>query len=138
MTSSTASVQLARWHQVRARIAAGQPPDPADAVWLGQVVKAIVEDGVPPRVAMELPSRGGAGALHRVAMLARRDVLLRVIHRDYFQGLAPRAAARSIVALADQQQRASRLPHDACGCLMVELLTFGQLPSPRQIANILR
>lgn len=129
---------LARWRQVRAQLDAGKPPEPDDATWLAGVLQAIVEDGVAPREALGLPARGGAGALHRVALLARRDALLRSIRAEYFASLDPCSAARAILALADQQRRARQPPKDPRGRAAAELLTYGDLPGLRQIANVLR
>ena len=129
--------QLARWRRVRARLDAGQPIDQADAQWLAQGVAAVIEDGQPARVAFGLSRQGGAGGLHRVALIERRDAMLRAMHCAYFGDLKPRAAARAIAALADRLGRSGRPPRDVRERAITDVLALGQLPAERRMADIL-
>ena len=136
MTAAQPS-QLSRWRRVRARLDAGHAPEPEDAIWLAAACRETIEVGTPLRTAFGLPCRGGAGGLPRVALLARRDALLRDLHATSFPEMGIRAAAREIIALANQRARSRRPPRDDREQRMLELVQLADLPSERTIRRVL-
>jgi hypothetical protein len=129
--------QFSRWRRVRARLDAGKAPEPEDAIWLASACRETIEVGTPLREAFGLPCRGGAGGLQRVALLARRDAMLRDLYEACFHGLGVRRAAREIAALADRQARSHRPPRNDSERRMLALVQVADLPSERRIREVL-
>ena len=132
-----ASQQLARWRRIRASLSAGRPIDQADATWLARAAAAVIEEGLPARVAYGLAPRGGPGGLHRVAQIERRDAVLRTIYHAHFSHLSPRAAAREVLALTNRRQRSGEPVNSAVALAIAELRTLGELPALRRLTDIL-
>ena len=128
---------LSRWRRVCNRLDAGQAPEPEDASWLAAACRDTIEGGPPLREAFGLPGRGGAGGLHRVALLARRDALICDLRKACFPGVGIRPAARAMAMLARQQARSSRPPCDDRERRMLELRHIAELPSERRLRTIL-
>ena len=89
--------------------------------------------------AFGLAQRGGVGSLARADAQARRNAHLRDLHRGFFFDLAPRDAARAIIALAERRKRASGAAPGAKESLMdAAILTGERIPKVNQLAAILQ
>ena len=88
--------------------------------------------------ALGLSARGGAGPWWQQERRARRDAMLRDLHRAYFADLGLEQAAAEIAALASVRQSATTPARDERDRLVDEALRTGiKIPAPQRLVEVL-